>query len=243
VRVHYDGDGNFLTGDSNTITQSVKGNVSVAVVSDDNSTIYGDLVTFTVTVNAVGPAVGTPGGTVDFIVDGAIVGNNVALGAVARGSAQANFQTASISAAGSPHSVVVHYDGDTFFFDGDSPAISQTVAKADTVTNVLASPSASVFGQPVTITATVSRQTAGFGTPDGTVDFFIDGSLVQQDVTLDAGGQASIQISDLSVSGSPHTVAVHYDGSGNFNASDVTLADAQTVSQANTTTTVTSSHN
>ncbi|GEM_PF-1047857 len=239
VVVHYDGDGNFLAGNSNITIQSVRGAVSVGVASDLNPSIYGDLVTLTATVGGVPATVGTPGGTVDFIIDGVNLANNVALS-----GGQATFQIASINVAGSPHSVSVHYDGDTFFFTGDSGlAGGQTVNKANSVVNVAANPSTSVFGQPVTITATVSRQTAGFGTPDNTVDFFVDGINVGNNVLLNAAGQASIQIASIAVTGSPHTVTVHYDGSSNFNASDGALAGGQTVNQTATTSTVASALN
>lgn len=238
VYVHYDGDANFNSGNSNTITQSIQGDVAVGVTSNHNPSVYGELVAFTATVSAVVPAVGVPSGTIDFIIDGVTVASNVPLS-----SGQATFQTALINVSGSPHVVSAHYDGDQFFFTGNGALPGgQSVTKAATVVAVAATPNASIYGQQVAITATVSRQTAGAGLPSGTVDFFIDGVEVQSNVAL-LNGQAIFQTANIPVSGSPHSIQVHYDESDNFSPSDGALAGGQTVVVANTTTSVTSSVN
>jgi hypothetical protein len=88
----------------------------------------------------------------------------------------------------------------------------------------------------VTFTATVSTGTPGAGTPTGTVTF-LDGSSILGTGTLDSNGQATFSTSTLGAGN--HTITVSYGGSANFAASIGNLT--QTVSQASTTTSLTSS--
>jgi hypothetical protein len=243
VQVHYDGDGNFNAGDSAVLVQQIRGDVALDVSSDNNPSDFGESVTFTVFVSAVSPAAGTPSGSVDFLIDGDVVGDNVSLSNFAPGVARAIFETTSIHASGSPHAVAVHYNGDTFFFEGDGDlADGQTVAKVDTSVSVSSSDSASVFGQPVIITANISRDLPGAGLPDGTANLIIDGFTVQNVNVVD-GVATFAAISDLPVAGSTHSIQVDYLGSGDFNASSDSLTGGQAVSPAATTTTVAATPN
>jgi hypothetical protein len=72
---------------------------------------------------------------------------------------------------------------------------------------------ASVFGQPVTFTATVTAALAGAGTPSGSVTFF-DGATVLGSATLDAGGHARLTTAAL-VRGD-HAITAVYSGDANF---------------------------
>src|SRR5205814_7414734 len=55
------------------------GDSTVAVTSSANPAPTGANVTFTATLSAVSPAIGTPGGTVQFVVDGSAYGAPAAL--------------------------------------------------------------------------------------------------------------------------------------------------------------------
>ena len=124
-------------------------------------------------------------------------------------------------------------------------SLTFTLAAANTTTSVTSSADPSVFGQPVTFTATVS--TAGLGTPSGNVQFFDGATPIGSPVALNGSGQAQITISSLSVG--DHTITAQYAGAatmcnGTFNASTGSLTgNPQTVNKANTTTTVSSSQN
>ena len=120
---------------------------------------------------------------------------------------------------------------------------------APTSTTVTSSVNPSIFGQPVTFTATVVN-TSGSGTstatPTGSVQFLIDGAAFGAPVPLFGSGIAATATSGatstLSVSGSPHTIkAVYTNTDGGFAGSSGTLG--QTVNPAPTSTTVTSSVN
>jgi YVTN family beta-propeller protein len=98
------------------------------------------------------------------------------------------------------------------------------------------SPNPSVFGQQVAIAATVSSNA---GTPTGTVTFN-DGTTALGTGTLNGSGQATFIKSTLTAG--MHTVSVGYGGDANFDPSP-SLAVAQIVAKAATTTTLNSSPN
>jgi hypothetical protein len=118
-------------------------------------------------------------------------------------------------------------------------SLTFTLAPAATTTSVTSSADPSVFGQPVTFTATVA--TAGLGTPSGNVQFFEDGNPIGGPVALNASGQAQLTTSTLPVGS--HVITANYAGDvpNGFNASSGGLiTNPQTVNQASTTTGLTS---
>jgi hypothetical protein len=117
------------------------------------------------------------------------------------------------------------------------PAVVQTVNQAGTATTLTSSANASVFGQAVTLTASVAA-TPGSTTPDGTVTFF-DGATSIGSGTLN-GGQATFTSSSLAVG--VHSITASYAGASNFVAS-ASSATSQTVNKDATTTAITGSPN
>jgi Big-like domain-containing protein len=99
------------------------------------------------------------------------------------------------------------------FFSAGGAACAQ---KADTTTQLAASANPSVFGHPVTFTATVTAVAPGSGTPTGTVTFS-DGSNMIGRGTLNGAGQATFTTSGLFVG--RHTIVMRYAGDGKFNGS------------------------
>ena len=96
----------------------------------------------------------------------------------------------------------------------------------------------SVYGQPVTFTATVTATQPGAGTPTGTVTFIDDGTLLGSGI-LDANGNATF--STDTVPADTHTITAFYAGDAEFTASIGSVA--QTVNQDTTTTVVSASAN
>jgi MBG domain (YGX type)/Bacterial Ig-like domain (group 3)/Domain of unknown function (DUF4214)/SdrD B-like domain len=95
---------------------------------------------------------------------------------------------------------------------------------------VNASPAtASVYGQTVTFTATVTPLGSSTETPTGTIQFQIDGSDFGSPVPL-AGDSASLSTSALAAGS--HEVAAFYSGDSYFAASSGTLSGDQTVATA-----------
>ena len=111
----------------------------------------------------------------------------------------------------------------------------QEVAKADTTTGVVGTPSPSAVGQQVTFTATVSPVAPATGTPIGTVQFFDGTNPISGQVPLVQGSgssTASFQISSLSFG--QHNIRARYSGDANtYNFSEGTTTHVVT---ANTTT-------
>jgi uncharacterized repeat protein (TIGR03803 family) len=103
-----------------------------------------------------------------------------------------------------------------------------------TTTSLTASRSSAVFGQQITLMATVSSS----GNPSGNVEFF-DGNISLGTVGV-SGGTATLNTPGLAVGA--HTVSARYLGDGTFLASTSPNASV-TVSRAQTTTTLVSSPN
>ncbi|MEQ1768810.1 MAG: Ig-like domain repeat protein [Devosia sp.] len=133
------------------------------LTSDVSPSVYGQSVTFTATVldDSLG---GTPAGSVSFVIDGGAP-QNVALD----GSGVATLTTSTLTVA--THSVVANYGGGGPLDPSTSTQLNQVVNEAPTTTTVVGVPNPSVWGQPVTVTATVTANPPSSGTPTGTITF------------------------------------------------------------------------
>ncbi|MBK9607089.1 MAG: Ig-like domain repeat protein [Betaproteobacteria bacterium] len=205
---------------------------TTTVVSNINPSLIGQSVTFTATVVATPPGSGTPTGSVQFRDAGNPIGAPVAL---AGGTAA--FSTAALALGA--HAITVDYLGDVDFLISSGALPTQTVNKTDTTTTVTSDVNPSVFGQPVTFTATVAANPPGSGTPTGTVQFMDGITPLGAPVALVAG-TASLSTSALATGA--HPITVNYGGDPNFNASAGTLP-TQTVNKANTTNVLNSAPN
>jgi hypothetical protein len=103
-----------------------------------------------------------------------------------------------------------------------NPAATATALTADTTT--------AVFGQTVTLTASV---TSSGGTPSGTVTFF-DGSTILGEVAVDPNGRASLLVTLTSTG--PHSLRASFAGIAPFTASASAVVN-ETVNKDATTTT------
>jgi hypothetical protein len=204
---------------------------TTTVTSSPNGSIFGQPVTFSVTVAPVAPATGTPTGTVTFFDSGK------PFASAGLSSSTASLTTSSLTVG--KHTVTVSYHGDINFGSSISGAMTQSVQKADSMTTIAASLSTTVFGQPITFTTTLSAAAPGAGTPTGIVHFVDIGIKTIATVTL-SNGSATLAFSVLSVG--VHTLSVTYDGDSNFNASSSALIFI-TVNKDSTSTTLASSAN
>jgi hypothetical protein len=230
--------GNFATS-TGTLTGGQVVNpaaTTTAVSSSSNPSVFGQGVTFTATVTATPPGAGTPTGTVNFSIDG-----GPAIPVTLNGSGVATTSVISNLTVGN-HSVAATYVATTNFASSlGFLTAGQDVNPASTTTIVSSSANPSVFGQPVTFSATVMAVAPGTGTPAGTVNFSIDGGAAIP-VTLNGSGVATTSaISNLTVG--THTVSATYVATTNFATSTGTLTGNQVVNPASTTTAVTSSLN
>jgi uncharacterized repeat protein (TIGR01451 family) len=171
-----------------------------------------------------------PTGFVQFFDDGTPIGPPVA---VVDGSATLTTSTLAVGT----HTLSVRYASDGNYEESTGEA-THVVGQAQTTTAVTSSVNPSFFGQPVTFTASVAAVAPAAGTPTGTVAFRDNGTLIGT-AALDGSGRATFTTSTLAVGA--HTITAEYLGDGSFLASAGSVD--QTVSQAGTTTAVTSSVN
>lgn len=230
VQATYNGNADFRSSTSPEITHGVnKADSNLALTSSNPAAVAREPLTYTATVTAVGPGAGTPTGAVQFYVDGDPLGAPVTL---AGGSATSPVTHLT---AGS-HQITADYQGDANFA-GANDDYTQEVDAAETTTTVASSPNPSVFGQPVTVTATVAPVAPSTGTPEGTVQFYVDGDLVASSALVD--GVATAALTTLTV-GSHSITATYQSGEVNY-LNSTSSPVTQQVNKAATKTTLSSS--
>jgi hypothetical protein len=207
-----------------TLTFGITNTTSTAVASSSNPVASGKAVKFTATVSA---SSGTPTGSVTF-KDGATV-----LGTTALAGGVANFSTAKLTSG--THSITASFLGSTYFIASASGALSQIV-EPGTTTVVTSSANPSVYGQSVTLTATISHGTT---IPTGTVTFKA-GATVLATATVGGSGTATYTSSAFTVA--THSITAVYSGDSNY-ASSTSPAFSQVVTKAATKTSLASSVN
>ncbi|HEY3322307.1 MAG TPA: Ig-like domain repeat protein [Planctomycetota bacterium] len=231
VTADYLGTADYLTS-TKSLTQVVnKADTTTVVASDANPSVWGQPVTLSATVTAVLPGVGSPSGSVTFYDGATSLGSAIIVGAVATLPA-----TIALPVGNRPISAVYAGDGN---FNTSIGNLAQTVNKAGTTLGLATSVTPSLFGQPVTFTATMAPVAPGAGAITGTVQFLIDGFTYGAPVVL-AGGVATAPANAALLVGS-HTIDANYSGDGNFKPSTNTLT--QVVDKASTATAISSSVN
>ncbi|MFI5455599.1 MAG: Ig-like domain repeat protein [Isosphaerales bacterium] len=177
--------------------------------SSTTSSVYGQPVTLTAGVRPASPGDGAPTGDVDFI--DTTTGTDLGTAPLING---ASTLVTSTLAVGS-HTIAANYQGDRNFAFSLS-SLTQAVAPDRSTTTASSSASTSRFGQPVTLTATITANAPGAGTPTGRVDFY--DTTTSTDLTPGslplASGTATFSIASLPVGTS--TITVSYSGDGNF---------------------------
>ncbi len=224
----YGGDGNFL-GNTATWSQTVtRAATTTTVTSSINPSAPYDPLSLTATVSAVSPSMLT--GSVTFLDGGFQIGTCP----ISNGTATFEIPFALTVRS---HTITAVYTGDSNFAGSTSPALTQVV-KQTTITTTSSALSASVFGQSVTLTASVSRSGTTL-VPTGTLTF-LDGGTVLGTGTVNGTGRATYTTTSLSVG--QHVVTVVYGGDANYFGS-TSDALSQTVNQAGTSTAMTSALN
>jgi hypothetical protein len=214
ITATYAGNVNYNGSESAAHTHTIdKANTTTTVTASPNPSVYGQSVTFRVTVVAVSPGGGTPAGTVEFFSNGASIGTATL---DSSGAATLTLTPKSLPFAIGSNSITAKYEGNVNYKESASAAYTHTVNKANTTTTVTASPNPLNFGQSVTFRATVTVTSPGTGIPVGTVTFFSDGNEIGTG-TLNASGVATLTISTLTVGS--HPITVTYTGDANHNAS------------------------
>lgn len=233
----FEGSGVLVESKSTVVTQAVvKASTTTTLKSSAATAVFGQSVTLTATLGVVSPGVGVPTGTVTF-KDGATVLGTGTL-SVVNGKAVATFTTSGLGIGS--HSITAAYAGDASFKNSTSAAISQSIGKASTTTTLKTSLANAVFGQSVTLTATLGVVSPGSGFPTGTVTFK-DGTKVLGTGTMSlVNGKVVATFVTSSLSVGTHSITAVFAGTVAFNTSTSAVL-TQTIAKANTTAVVTSS--
>jgi len=217
LQAAYPGDANYNPSSTSIVTVTV---ASILLSSSPNPSNYGQTVTFVATVPT------GESGSVTFKDGG------TALGTVTLSSSVATLTTSTLT--GGSHDITAVYGGDAShgISSAASPIVTQVVNKV-TPSLAVTTSGASVYGDAVTITATLSP-----GTPTGPV-VFTSGSITLGTGTINASGVATIVTSAL-LAGSD-SITASYGGDGNYN--NAVGSTTQSVAKRTPVTSLTSSNN
>jgi adenosine/AMP kinase len=204
LTAQYGGDANFTGSTSASVGHTVSPASTTTTITSDlpDPSVTGQSVpiTFTVTVNP--PGAGTPTGVVT-VTDGV----QTCVATLPATSCSIAFSTAGAK------TLTAQYGGDTNFTGSTSASVGHTVDKASTTTAIASIvPSPALFGQPTTITASLTVNAPGAGTPTGTITI-TDGNQLCT-ATLPATS-CSIAFTTLGT----RTITATYAGDANFNTS------------------------
>lgn len=219
ITLQYPGDANY-TAYTWTFSISVLTPGTLALTSDTNPANAGAPVTLTATLS---PSFGT--GTVAFYDNANFVGS----------SQLANGQAVILYSSQLPgtHSLTASYNGDFTVAPARSNVLVETINLTATSVVVTTSNSQSTFGQPFTLTATVTPAAA-----TGAVEFY-DGAAQLGGATV-SGGTAQLTLSQLGAG--THTITAQFAGTSAY-AGSTSPAATQIVNKATPVITVTSSAN
>lgn len=211
IKADYAGDANFDPAPTASLAVVVAQQTSTTVVSGPTGITVGAAATFTATVT---PSTAT--GTVAFF-DGAR-----SLGGATLASGAASVTVSGLAIG--DHPVTATYSGNATIAASTSAAVTTTVT-GQSASLALSGPSSAVFGQAVTLTATVTPTAA-----TGTVTFR-DGASVLGTATLVAG-RAGLTTSALAVGA--HAVTASYGGDATYTAASATAVTVQVAPAATT---------
>jgi hypothetical protein len=199
------GDPNFLAS-SATLSQGVDpASTQVILTRSVGTAVYGQSVTYTAIVTA---QAGGPSGTVTFF-DGTTL-----LGTAPLVQGQASL-TEVMTDAGTTHTILALYHGDTQFTGSTSPGVSVDVSKANTQVVLTGQPSGASARGGTSLNLNVLPVLPGGGIPSGVLSLFLRGRRKPMLINL-VNGHASLSLSRRSL----HRIrSVGYLGNGNFNAS------------------------
>lgn len=221
----------YHDGSSAALTQRVLAGTTTTVVSSGSPSAVGQEVTFTATVS--GDVTNTPTGTVQFTDEaGDPIGAPVPLE-----NGKAKSPAVKYDTVGS-YSVHAAYTSDNNVYrSGSSGTTTQVVVVPDSTTTLSASTDHVVFGQEITLTATVAGQLAA---PEGSVTFSYDGGKALGGAVPLQQGTAVLTTADLPAG--THTVVATFTSTNVVKGSH-SDGLAVVVDQATSTTVVFSSQN
>lgn len=232
ISARYEGDSVNAASTSTAMQQTVQKIATTTVLASSTNPANGGAtirLTATVTASTSNATAGSLTGTVVFTEGGTTLGS----GSISAGGVV----TADVSSLGvGEHKIVAIYVGNDSYATSSSSEYTQTVQLATTSVQLASSDTSSIAGNKVLFTAVVSGDG---GVPSGVVTFK-DGTQQIGQATLNASGQATISLTNLT-SGN-HTIIAEYPGDAK-NKPSTSAPLTQVVQQAVVSITLTSSAN
>jgi autotransporter-associated beta strand protein len=194
------------------VTTGPASSIAIALTSGSSPSAYGDSLTFTATV-----AGNSPGGTVQFKVDGIAAGSPITL---AGGSA--SLVVSNLTVSGSPHLITAFYNGDDNNNPSDSSAnpLAQDITGLTTSCSLISSLNPSGPGTNVTFTAAVNGVPPAADLPTGNVVFLANGTPFATNALVSGSTSASA----ASLPTGTNDMTAQYIGEGNFLGSTGSIA-------------------
>ncbi len=226
----YSGDDNFISSED-SLTQCVNPKDSSTDLSlSTGSSVFGQAVTLTANVPTLNGV--TPTGTVIFY-DGTNIIRTATLDDTGTATAQVKYLSPG------DHTITAVYSGDTNYASSTSDASDLTVTQADTTTTESAvnistttnddgetvtanSVTTSVYGQDVTLVATVTPISPGSGIPTGTVTFSDAAGTIG---TAPVNGNGIAYVDAGEPAAGDYTITASYSGDTNFEGSTSDAGD------------------
>jgi hypothetical protein len=236
ISAAYSGDSHFSPGHAILVQSVHQSGTTTTVTSSLNPSTFGQSVTFTATVTPVVSGLGAVTGLVTFEEGTRVLG-----AAGVNSSGIATFTTSALG-VGSHTITAVYYSDLIYATSSGNDSASPQLVQDGTTTTVSSSPNPSVFGQPVTVTALVTSQGTGAGTPSGAVTFTEGSTTLASGVAVDGTGHASFTTSSLAVGS--HTITASFSGTtGWLTSSGNNSGTPQVVNKDATSSALTSSPN
>lgn len=205
---------------------------TILSVSPSEKSFYSEQVRFVAKVVPTYVPGLPPSGTVEFFIDKKSVArqplvNNIAVFTI----------DAMPASPYSSHRIAVGYSGDQTYA-ASRDLLDYVVLPVKTAVNISSSMNPSTWGETVLFTVNVQSLRPGRAIPQGSIQFKIEGNVVQT-LPLDEKGSASFSTADIEVG--ERLVTVSFLGNENFNKSYSSLT--QQVDKTETTITLASSEN
>jgi hypothetical protein len=187
------------------VSFTIKASTTTSISSSVDPSVFNQNVTLTAKVT--GSFGATPTGTVTFKQGTTVLGTAALSGGLAK------FTTHTLTVGS--HTITASYAGSGANLASTSPALTQTVNKANTKTTLASSANPQTHGKPVTFTATVTGVFGG--TTSGTVKFKDGATVIGSGTINTTTHKATFTTSTLSVG--THSITAAYGGSASYNAS------------------------